>query len=67
MRSGANVRDGGRRDRFAREDDLKDGTPQSLSKTNKAIEEHLLAGDPNKAAEGLVDALSDPRSVAKTS
>ena len=30
------------------------------AKTNKAIEEHLLAGDPNKAAEVLVDALSDP-------
>jgi len=28
------------------------------AKTNKAIEEHLLAGDPNKAAEVLVDALT---------
>jgi pimeloyl-ACP methyl ester carboxylesterase len=28
--------------------------------TNKSIEEHLLAGDPNKAAEVLVDSLTEP-------
>jgi len=49
-----------------------DETPERRSaaelrtKTNKAIEEHLLAGDPNKAAEVLVDDLSAPRSMAKT-